>query len=132
MPLTPSNVPTKFRLNNQNTYREKCQNVISEPQNGHHSPRSRSFEVKYIGKVRLTPSNVSSKFHWNNQHTFGEKCKNVISDPKTGCHFLRSRSFEVIFADKVPFILYSNVPTKFRLYNQNRFGEKCNKSYFRP
>ena len=28
VPLTPSNVPTKSRLNNQNTFREKCKNVI--------------------------------------------------------------------------------------------------------
>ena len=62
---------------------KKCKNVISDPKNGHHFPRSMSFEVKFTNKVPLT----LSKFCLNNQNTFGEKCKIVISDPKNGHHF---------------------------------------------
>ena len=31
LPLTPSNVPTKFHWNNQNRFGEKCKNAISHP-----------------------------------------------------------------------------------------------------
>ena len=43
--------------------------------NGHHFPRSRSFEVIFPNKAPLTSRNVPSKFHWNKQDRFGEKCK---------------------------------------------------------
>ena len=60
-----------------------------------------------------------------------KSAKNVISDPETGRDFPGSRLLEVNFVDKVP-LTPSNVPTKFRWNNHNRFGEKCKKSYLRP
>ena len=48
VPLTPGNVPTKFRSNKLNTFGEKCTNIISDPKNGRHFPGSRSFEVKLV------------------------------------------------------------------------------------
>ena len=76
---------------------EKCKNASSDPQNGHHFPRSRLFEVKFMDKMPLTSSNVSTQFRLNNQNRFWAKCKNVISDPSNGSHFPRSRSFDVKF-----------------------------------
>ena len=78
VPLTPSNVPTKFCWNNQKRLGEKCKNVISDFKNGCHFPWSRSFEVKFADMVPLSSSNVSTKFHSNNQNRLGEKCKSVI------------------------------------------------------
>ena len=42
VPLTSSNVPTKFHSDNQNIG-EKCKSVISDPKNGCHFP-----EVKVV------------------------------------------------------------------------------------
>ena len=56
--LMPSNIPTEFRSNKHNRFGKKCKTVISDPKNGHYYPRSKSFEVKFVGKVPLTPSNV--------------------------------------------------------------------------
>ena len=56
----------------QNRFREKCKTVTSDLKTGCHFPRSRSFELKLMGKVPLTPSDVSTKFCWNNQNRFGE------------------------------------------------------------
>ena len=81
VPLTNSNVPTEFHLNNQKMFGEKCKNVILDPKNGRHLLRSRAFEVKFMDKVSLIPSNVPTKFRLNKQNRFGEKCKTVISDP---------------------------------------------------
>ena len=82
VPLTPSNVPTTFRGDNQNKFGEKCESVILDSKNGRHSPRSRPFKVKFPDKVPLTPINVPTTFGSDNQNRFGEKCKNVISDHK--------------------------------------------------
>ena len=78
--LTPSNVPTKFCFNNQNTLGEKYKNVISDPKNGHHFPL-RWFKVKFADKVPLMPIKVPMKFCWNNQNKFGEKCKKYHFTP---------------------------------------------------
>ena len=89
LPLTPSNVPTKFCCNNQTRFGKKCKHIISDPKKGHHFPRS--FEVKFADKVPLTNSNFFIEFHLKNQQMFGEKWKNVISDPKNVRHFPSSR-----------------------------------------
>ena len=41
--LTPSNVPTKFHLNNQNRLGENCKILISDPKNGRHFPKSQCY-----------------------------------------------------------------------------------------
>ena len=74
VPLTDSNVLTKFHWNNQNRFGEKCKNVISNPKIGRHFPRSGSLEVKFVDMMLLTPSNVPAKFRSNNQNRLREKC----------------------------------------------------------
>ena len=49
VPLTASNVPTKFRWNNQNTFGENYKHVISDLKKGRHFPRARLIEVKIYG-----------------------------------------------------------------------------------
>ena len=56
---TPSNIPTKFRWNNQHRLGEKRKNVISYF--NHKIKITRLFEVKSADKVALTPSNVPNK-----------------------------------------------------------------------
>ena len=111
--LTPSNVPTMFRWNNQNRFREKCKMQFQRLK----WPPFTKVKVAeailiFADKVPLTPSSFPTKFRWNNQNTFGEMCKNAISDTKNGCHFPKSWLFEVKFAEKVP-LTPSNVPTNF-------------------
>ena len=70
-PITsPQTFNNKFRWNNQNRFGEKCKNVSSDPENGCHFIRSRSFEVKFADKVPLSPSNVPTKFCSNNHNRF--------------------------------------------------------------
>ena len=62
--LPLANVATKIRLNNQEIFGESAENAISDPTNGRHFLRSRSFEIKFTDKDArtLTPSNVPKKF----------------------------------------------------------------------
>ena len=62
-----------MRPNNQNTVGGKCKNAISDPKNGRHFKRSRSFKVKFADKVPITPGNVLTKFCWNNQNRLAKK-----------------------------------------------------------
>ena len=81
VPLTPNNVPTKFRLNNQIDLEKGAKLLLQIHKKGCHFPRSRSLKVRFTEKVPLAPSNVPTKFCWNSQNTFGEKCKKFISEP---------------------------------------------------
>ena len=47
-----------FVLITMKYFEKSAKNVISDPKNGCHFPRSRSFDVKFTDKVSFTPSNV--------------------------------------------------------------------------
>ena len=117
MPLTPYQCPYTVSLEQPNTFGEKCKNVILDPYNGPHFPKSRSFRVKFQTACLLHLPMSLPKFHWNNQIDWRKV-------QKKGSHFPRSRSFEDKFPNKVP-LTPSNVSTKFLWNNQNRFGKKC-------
>ena len=79
VPLTPSNVPTKFRSDRHNRFGKKYTNVISDLKNGHYYTRSRSFEVKFAGKVPLTLAMSIQSFVRITEKDWEKTAKNVIN-----------------------------------------------------
>ena len=78
VPLAPSNVPTKFRWNNQDRSREKCKNVISALKiatntRGWGRLRWNSWTLCPLPLAMSLPSFVGKT-----ENRLGEKCKNVI------------------------------------------------------
>ena len=127
VPLTPSNVPTKFHWKNS----VKMQ--FQTRKNNCSFGRSRSFEVPFADNVSLTTSNV-----WESPPSFIgiaktdlEKCaKMLFQILKLATISPRSRSFEVNFMDNVPLTPAMSLPS-FIGISKIEF-EKCVKSYFRP